>query len=231
MSAERRATAMPWDGVPDPLSARALSDEPSIAAPPREPSPTRAVFSRRVGLALALSAGSWLGLLVVLGPRADLARQLPVLVASSLAAALGLMLAVRHAWGLPPEVRALRAVVLGAPLAFACAVVAQAAVSGPRAAGAGGSGEASAALVCTSLGALFTVAPLGAIVVVLARSFVSASALRGAALGAVAGLAGAVGIHAHCPREGLVHALLGHGLPIVVASALGALGGRLRGRA
>lgn len=239
MSATRGAP-MPWDAIPDPLAPRALSrggleGSPELAlsgggprrAPaveaPREPSPTRAEHQRRVRLSLAVSAASWLGLLALLGPRAGLGRQLPVLAGASLAAVLGLTLATRWSRGLPPDVRALRGVVLGLPLAFAAVVVAHAGVSTW--------GDSSGVVACVALGALFALAPLGAIVVVLARALATAAALRGAALGAVAGLVGAVGIHAHCPREGLLHTLLGHGLPIVVCSALGALAGRLRGRA
>jgi hypothetical protein len=49
-------------------------------------------------------------------------------------------------------------------------------------------------------------------------------------IGAIAGLAGAVGVHAHCPLAAMAHVLVAHGLPIVLGAAVGAVAAALGGR-
>lgn len=82
-------------------------------------------------------------------------------------------------------------------------------------------------VVCAVLGAGIALVPalfLGAPHV--ARRLGSGRPL-GAALGAAAGVLGAVGIHLHCPRPGLVHALVAHASVVLVVAGLGLAAGRL----
>jgi hypothetical protein len=50
-------------------------------------------------------------------------------------------------------------------------------------------------------------------------------------VGALAGLMGSVGVHAHCPVDGISHLLFAHGAAILLGAAAGGALGHLRGRA
>jgi hypothetical protein len=73
--------------------------------------------------------------------------------------------------------------------------------------------------------------PLAAAAFFLRGAFLSAPGWRGAAVGALAGLAGSIGIHAHCPCQGITHLLFAHGTVIVAGAAAGGALGRIGGRA
>jgi hypothetical protein len=72
-----------------------------------------------------------------------------------------------------------------------------------------------ATVVSASTTAIFAVA--------LRRAVVVASGLRGAALGAAAGAWGGLAVFAFCPSGEVQHLLVGHVLPIVVFTLLGAI--------
>jgi hypothetical protein len=76
-----------------------------------------------------------------------------------------------------------------------------------------------------------TLGPLIAAALYFRASFLSVPAWRGAAVGALAGLAGSVGIHAHCPKQALLHLLAAHGTAILAGAAAGAGLGTIGGRA
>jgi hypothetical protein len=223
--------------LPDPLSLDGLDQIPDPAATvpraavppatmPTEASPTRAERRRRVLLASALGV-AWLGAVVVrLGVRADISAPA---VAAPLATwvltlAMGLLLVLRPGpRGLPPGVRAVQHALWIVPAVYV--VVATLAA---RPAGEPGWAAGSTCLVVAGLMAL---GPLAAAALIFARAFPSASTWRGAAVGALAGLSGAIGIHAHCPYQSWGHLLMAHGPVIVVGAVLGGLFGRTRGRA
>jgi hypothetical protein len=79
-------------------------------------------------------------------------------------------------------------------------------------------------------GAQFALVPLALAALSLRRSFLSAPAWRGAAVGAACGLVGAFGIHAHCHYTAAAHVLGAHGLPVLACALLGAAAGALGGR-
>ena len=83
---------------------------------------------------------------------------------------------------------------------------------------------------CLALSTLMAVGPLAAAAVVLRGSFFSAPGWRGMAVGALAGLLGSIGVHAHCPCQVVGHLLAAHGAAIAVGAAAGAALGRLGGR-
>jgi hypothetical protein len=72
--------------------------------------------------------------------------------------------------------------------------------------------------------------PLVAAALLLRRSFLAAAGWRGAAVGALAGLAGTLGVHAHCPCATVGHLLAAHGPSIAVGAVLGGVFGLARGR-
>lgn len=215
------------DRIPDPAASLAARPAPP-AVIPGEPSPTRADRARRRVFAL-LAAFAWIAAVVALaGARPDLGSPaaLAPIVAWTLAGALALVavLRPRHR-GLPPSVRVVQHALWVVPALF----VALAIASGRQ------SGEPPFAWAtvrgCLAFACAVMLGPLLAAALLLRGSFLSASAWRGAAVGALAGLAGAIGVHAHCPIPALDHLLGAHGPSIAVGAILGALLGRMRGRA
>jgi hypothetical protein len=83
---------------------------------------------------------------------------------------------------------------------------------------------------CLGIANLMALGPLVGAVVFLRRSLTSAPALRGGAVGALAGLWGTIGVHAHCPIQTTSHLVVAHGLSIAAGAAVGAVLGRVLGR-
>jgi hypothetical protein len=214
--------------IPDPAAqilARPPSPEP---ASPVEPSPTRAE-RQRLRLAAILATPAWIALAaLVLGLRGDL-RDASVLLKIALWSALGLfalwvMLRPR-ARGLPPGARAVMLCLGAVPLFYGIAVLAL-----PRSSAPISIGEVTFS-GCAVLSVVFAAGPLALAGVLLKRTFLSIPSARGAAIGAICGLAGAIGLHTHCPVETTVHLLLMHGTGIFVCALIGAIFGALHGRA
>ncbi|MFO0593160.1 MAG: NrsF family protein [Polyangiaceae bacterium] len=217
------------DAIPDPLTDADLG---AIPVPPplaiTEPSPTRAATSRR-RLVVVIASAIWVASIAVLylGLRSDLHNP-PVLLqlgGFTIALPIGLAAALRpRADGLPMRVAAAR--VVGVAIVLVFVVLALWPVAGmevplaPR-----------TVLPCLSFALAMAVAPLAGAAVVLRGAFVSAAGLRGALVGAACGLAGAIGIHAHCPLVTSSHVLIAHGSPVLLLAALGAWIGLRRGRA
>ena len=88
----------------------------------------------------------------------------------------------------------------------------------------------AAASACLGVATLMALGPLAAAALIFTRAFPSASLWRGATVGALAGLSGAIGIHAHCPYQSWSHLLLAHGPVLAVGAILGGLFGRTLGR-
>jgi hypothetical protein len=209
--------------IPDPAAYLAARPAPPPVVP-SEPAPTRPVRERLGRVALAV-AFAWIVLVTwFFGFRSDLHT---VEVAAPLAlwtllAGVGLALVLRpRARGLPAGVRALQAVVVVVPLAFLVAAAATA-----------GSEPVPAAMHATCLAVTggLALAPLALAALVLRRSFLSAPAWRGAAIGVLCGLGATIGIHAHCAVADLFHVLLAHGLSLGAGALLGAVAGALQGR-
>ena len=212
------------DEIPDPLGQVAAAVPP--AKVPSERAATRA--ERRihawvaVGFALAwLSAAA-----LVFGLRADLTSpSVLVPIAAWLAGGAGilaLLLRPRER-GLPAGVRAVQHAVWVVPVAYAagCALVAVPA-EGPL--------TWASLRGCLAISTLTALGPLTAAALFLRGSFLSAPGWRGAAVGALAGLAGSIGAHAHCPVQTMGHLLAAHGAAIAVGAAAGAALGRAGGR-
>jgi hypothetical protein len=213
------------DDIPDPAAHLAAVPAPEVC-PPDEPSLTRLARERRGRIALA-TASLWVVLVAwTIGLRGDLERVEVVvpLALWTLLAGFSLLFCLRsRARGLPAGVRAVQAIVVAIPLGFMLSVALATSPDEPSPAG--------STAVCVALASGIALAPLALAALVLWRSFLSAPAWRGAAIGVVCGLSGTVGIHAHCPSSALFHVALGHGLPIALGALLGAVAGALRGRA
>jgi hypothetical protein len=161
--------------------------------------------------------------LAFFGARADLGAPgvIAPLAAWTVAGGLGLFLVMRPgARGLPADVRVVEHALWIVPAVY---LVGVALVSVPAEAPAPARG-------CLGLANLMALGPLTGAAVVLRRSFTSAPALRGGAVGALAGLWGSIGVHAHCPCQNAAHLVVAHGAPIALGAAVGAVLGRLLGR-
>jgi hypothetical protein len=211
--------------IPDPAAGLPMTPAPP-ATVPAEPSATRPERARLRMAAVTLAAVWLVGTAAALGLRPDLASPtvlVPVATwVAGAAVALGVVLRPR-ARGLPAGIRAVQHAVWVVPATY---VVVAAAVAGPP------NMPFAWATLRGCLGVSFALS-LGVLVAAgaaLRRSFPSAAGWRGAAVGAVAGLAGATGIHAHCPAQGLDHLLVAHGAAIALSALAGAALGRLGGR-
>lgn len=216
------------DGIPDPAARIADRDRPPPPALPADPSPTRA-DRRRLARGAAVAAVAWVAAgLAMVGVRHDIATPLVIapLAAWSLAVVLGLALVLRpRARGLPAPVRVVQHALWIIPAIYAAGVLLVGATSG------GPPLEWASLRGCLAVSHVMAFGPLAAAAVLLRRSFLSASTWRGAAVGALAGLGGSLGVHAHCPAPSFDHLLLAHGPSILVGGILGAIFGRTRGSA
>jgi hypothetical protein len=211
--------------IPDPAAAIAPSGVPS-PEPPAERSPTRAERRRR-NVLLGIVGVAWVvGLAWFFGFRGDLARPgvFVSLGAMCVAVALGFSVQVRgDERGLPARVGTVRVAGASAALLFLIVVVATSTSDPPF--------SWSNTAGCILAACILATGPLAAAAASMRRTFLNAPALRGAAIGAVCGLAGSTGIHAHCAIPTSGHVLIAHGFPIVLGTALGALLAAVRGRA
>ncbi|WP_437729764.1 NrsF family protein [Sorangium sp. So ce1335] len=215
------------EDIPDPAAHVAGRPPPPRMAAPAEPSLTRPARERRVMSAILAGLGWVLLLTLIAGFRADIGspRVAIPLVLWALLSGLGLRLALApRARGLPAGVRALQALVAAAPIGFLAAAVAMSApADGPL--------PLMAHFRCSAIALGMALLPLALAALVLRRSFLSAPAWRGAAVGALCGLGAVIGIQAHCSYDDLLHVAFAHGLPIAAGALLGAAAGALRGRA
>ncbi|WP_437765425.1 NrsF family protein [Sorangium sp. So ce281] len=213
--------------VPDPAAHLAARPPPALVDAPAEPSPTRPARERLVvgailaGLAWILLLTWWEGFRDDLGsPRVAL----PLVLWAALAG-LGLLLALLpRARGLPAGVRALQALVAAVPVGFLAAAVVTSRGDDVLA-------PLVVHLECSAVALSMALVPFALAALVLRRSFLSAPAWRGAAIGTLCGLGAVMGIQAHCSLDEVIHVTFAHGVPIAAGALLGAAAGALRGRA
>jgi hypothetical protein len=216
------------DRIPDP--ARGVADRP-IPPPivPAEPSPTRADRRRRGLVGLAVAAAWIAAALLRFGVRGDIgaAGVSGPLAAWAIAVGAGLAFLLRpRARGLPAGVRGVQHALWVVPAIYVVGILlvdgSSAGVEIPL--------GWETARACLGVAVLMALGPLALMATLLRGSFASAPALRGAAVGALAGFAGTIGIHAHCPARSFGHLLVAHGPAIVLGAIAGGLFGRLGGR-
>jgi hypothetical protein len=208
-----------------------IPDRPSHGARPLPRLPTlprtaaRDDTRRRRLLALGASV-LWFGSnLALLGLRKDLPQLPPVYLEAEVvlpcvlaAGCLAFALAAGRL-GLGVKRAVVAVLVLLAPLAFGVLV---AATPIPDA-HAPGSASPVAMFVCMSLTLAWAALPLALAATTLRAAFPVASRWRSGLAGAAVGLCAGATINLHCPNVAHVHMLIGHGLPVAVATLLGAL--------
>jgi hypothetical protein len=213
--------------IPDPAAHLAARPPPARVDAPAEPSPTRPARERLVVGAIVAGL-AWILLRTwVEGFRDDLGSPrvaLPLVLLTALSG-LGLLLALLpRARGLPAGVRALQALVAAVAVGFLAAAVLTSRGDDVLA-------PLMVHLECSAVALSMALVPFALAALVLRRSFLSAPAWRGAAIGALCGLGAAIGIHAHCSLDEVLHVAFAHGVPIAAGALLGAAAGALRGRA
>ena len=202
---------------------------PGLRPLPRLPALPRAAVRdetrRRRLLALAASV-LWLGSnLALLGLRKDLGElpspylQAEVVLPCLLAAGCLALALASGRLGLGVKRAVVVALALGAPLAFGVLAAATPIPDGH----APGSASPLAMFVCMNLTLVWTALPLALAAATLRAAFPVTSRWRSGLVGAAVGLGAAATINLHCPNVAHLHLLIGHGIPVFVATLLGAL--------
>jgi Negative regulator of sigma F len=210
--------------IPDPASARASADPPRL--PQLDPDvPTRAVAHRR-RLAALVGGLSWLGVhLAVFGVRTDLKQLPPVYVLAQMVlpvvlAVVSLFVAMGSgALGVGGRVVLISTLAVLGPGTFCLMALGAPA---PESGGAG-AGSFEDAVLCFDLTVAWVAVPFVAAVVALRSAFVTGARWRSALLGGGIGLFAGATMNLHCPNVAPLHMLVGHGLAVVLAAALGGL--------
>jgi hypothetical protein len=214
--------------IPDP--AQATSPAP-LRRPSLPAAPTRQLVQRRRVAAL-VGGLSWLGVhLAVYGIRTDLSGlpftyvaaqiALPVLLAtSSLVVALG-----SGKLGLGLRIGLVSTLAILGPASF-CLIALGAPV--PRTPE---TGTLVDTVLCFDITVAWVAVPLLCAAITLRGAFAAGARWRSALVGAGIGLFAGATMNLHCPNVAPAHMLLGHGLAVVVAAALGAVALVLRARA
>lgn len=211
--------------IPDPGAV--LPPSPSALPRVRElaASPARDTVRKRRLAALIGSAAWLLTHLAVYGLRSDL-HELPTLYVAAqillpfLVALVSLFAALSYGkLGLGSRIGVVSGLVLLGPLAF-CLVALGAPAPHFTAAD-----EPSllGILVCFDITVAWTAVPLLSAALVLPGAFAAGVGWRSALVGASVGLFAGATMNLHCPNAAPLHVLMGHGLPVLVATLLGAL--------
>jgi hypothetical protein len=215
--------AEPFGDVPDPWSVE-KAPLPYARLATRLPSPERAVMQKRRVAALSGSL-LWLGAqLAVFGMRRDLAELPFVYVAAQVLLPVGLavstlVLALQPGkLGLGMRLGPLSTFAVLAPAAFALAAAGTPLPTEPRAGAVSPLGMG----VCFGLSVAWASIPLLLLALSLRGAFAAAARWRSALVGAGAGLFAGATINLHCPNLAPLHLLLGHGLPVLIATLAGA---------
>lgn len=207
--------------IPDPLAPRGAPPVPR--APVLDESPERALIRQRRLLAMTGSV-AWLAAhLVVYGVRSDLSGLsipylgaqvfLPFAVAAgSLAVALG-----SGKFGLGLKVSLIGTLAVLGPLSF-CLI----ALGAPVPRDVSGGGALLPIFVCFDITVAWAAVPLLLAALSLRGAFAAGARWRSALVGAGVGLAAGATMNVHCPNVAPAHLLFGHGLPVIVATLLGA---------
>ena len=202
-----------------------MPSNPPLRLPELGASPARDAVRKRRRAALVGSA-AWLSAhLVVYGVRSDF-HGLPWLYVGAqvllpfLVAMASLFAALSYGkLGLGSKIGLVSGLVVLGPLAF-CLIAFGAPV--PRAAD---SDESSllGILVCFDITVAWTAVPLLCAALALPSAFATGVRWRSALVGAAVGLCAGATMNLHCPNAAPLHVLTGHGLPVIVATLLGAL--------
>jgi len=213
-----------FDAIPDPCDQE-HEPAPHLVRLPTVTAPTREGVRRRRLVALGVSVAWVSAHFGVYGVRTDWAELpatyiiaqvlLPFLLAG---VSLGMALSQGRR-GLGLDARWLWVMAVLGPASFWLAAFG---FPEPYTSGSDGSFWVSL-FVCLDLTLAWVAVPLLAAALTLRRAFPSAAAWKSALVGGAAGLFAGATMNLHCPSVDPAHVGLAHGIPILVASALGAL--------
>jgi len=197
-----------------------------LAAAQSHPAPTRAAGRKRntvviaLGFALPVAISAWAG-----GPGTRLPIGYTVLLGASwlLVSLVATWEAVGRGGSMLGRPAVVRAVVAGVTPVALLVTASVAALLWPATLAIPAGLEEH--VVCVVFTILFALGPLVAFVVVRRQSDPVAPTLTGAALGAASGAWGALAIELHCAHASAFHIVVGHVLPVVFLTAVGALVG------
>lgn len=215
--------------IPDPIGALPSAPQElprGLAERLRETrAPTRSEWTRRRALALLAAVGSGAGWLAALGVRPDVGTLPSTYVVAWVALPLllgviALASSVRPGRsGVGHPVLVMRVLLVALPIVVgALALVLP---EPPTVAAAPSFFRALAA--CFNATVLVALLPILLAALALRHGFAAGARLRGALLGAAAGLFATTVLNAHCPLVDQLHLVLGHALPVAVAATIGAL--------
>jgi hypothetical protein len=210
--------------IPDPLQGR-VESAPRRAALPADPSPTRGVVRWRRWAALSLSFAWVAGNLAAYGVRSDLSilplGYVALEVAAPFALALVALVGAVHSgrFGLGTDRRIVSALTLTGPAAFAVLAIAGPAIY-PEAFR---NGALDGCLGCFKAALLWAAVPLALAGLTLRRAFVTGAGWRAALVGTSCGLLAGGTINLFCPNADPLHVIVGHGIPMLVTSVVGAV--------
>lgn len=213
-----------FEGIPDPAHDKPELP-PGLVRPPLSDSPSRDRVRRRRLVALGASVAWVLTHLAVYGIRTDWSELSRSYIAAQIAVPLVLAVASlgiatsRGSRGLGLGARWLWIMAVLGPAAFWVAALG---VPEPYASGADPAFWVSI-FVCLDLTLAWLAVPLLLAGLTLRRAFVSAAAWKSALVGSAAGLFSGAIMNLHCPSVDPAHVGLAHGVPILIASALGAM--------
>ena len=213
-----------FEGIPDPAHDPAELT-PALVRLPVSASPTRERVRRRRFVALGVSVAWVLSHLAVYGVRTDWSDLPGSYVAAQILGPLVLALvSLGVAMG-----RGTRGLGLGARWLWLMAVLGPAAfwvaafgLPKPYAVDANASFWVSL-FVCFDLTLAWLAVPLVLAALTLRRAFASAAAWKSALVGSAAGLFSGAIMNLHCPSIDPAHIGFAHGIPVLIASALGAV--------
>lgn len=195
--------------------------------------PKRAAVRKR-RLAALVASVAWVGThLAVYGIRSDLDRITPLYMAAqvvlpfTLAMASIIVALAPGRLGLGLKIGLVSTLAVLGPATFCLiALGAPAPYPVPDAAG-----SLIGILVCFDITVAWAALPLLLAALSLRSAFAAGLHFRSALVGAAAGLFAGATMNLHCPNVSSLHVLLGHGLPVVLAAAAGALFLAFRARA
>lgn len=210
--------------IPDPDAAARPSSSP-LRVPELGASPVRALVRKRRLAALTGSAAWLLTHLAVYGVRSDFRGLPPLYVAAQillpfLVAVASLFAALSYGkLGLGLKIGLISGLAILGPLAFILIALGAPMPYAP------GPGAASVLgiLVCFDITVAWTAVPLLCAALALPGAFATGARWRSALVGAAIGLFAGATMNLHCPNVAPLHVVMGHGLPVVVATLLGAL--------
>ena len=211
-----RFSEIPEPGGDPPMRLRAPAN---VAAPGR-------TTVRKQRIAALVASVAWVGThLAVYGIRSDFARvSLLYLVAQVLLpfvlAIASLVVALAPGrLGLGAKIGLISTLALLGPTTFCLIALG----SPPPYVAPDGAGSLIGVLVCFDITVAWAAIPVLLAALSLRGAFAAGSRLRSGLIGAAAGLFAGATMNLHCPNVSSVHVLFGHGLPVVLEAAAGAL--------